>query len=180
MTSDAPNLQSNVLNHLAAIDLCLANHLRMPALVLIYSGIDILAALARPIASADVTRDDFVHWCQMYLIPTGFNQCSPIDLYAARCAVVHTYSSESALSRKGKAREVIYAWGNRQTHPLQSVIDRVGIANLVVIHIDELAASVRLAAARFFEAARADPSQWPVVVARSEKFFQDYRELFDP
>jgi hypothetical protein len=84
-------LTQNISNHFNAINLCLSNNLRMPALVLIYSGIDMLAALGRPQSNPNVTRKDFINWCEHYLVPAGFNQCTPIDLYAARCGVVHTY-----------------------------------------------------------------------------------------
>ena len=83
-----------MFKHLAAIDLCLSNHYRMPALVLIYSGIDIMALLARPEAKPNVTREDFIAWCERYLTAAGFQECSAIELYATRCGIVHTYSPD--------------------------------------------------------------------------------------
>ena len=53
-------LEENVLKHFLAIDLCLENSLLMPALVLIYNGIDTFAALSRPVTKDKVTRQDFV------------------------------------------------------------------------------------------------------------------------
>jgi hypothetical protein len=45
--------------------------------------------------------------------------CTAVDLYAARCAVVHTYTPESDLSRTGKARLVAYAFGPAQLEKLE-------------------------------------------------------------
>ena len=37
---------------------------------------------------------------------------SGLDLYAARCGVLHTYTMDSRLSTEGKAKRILYAWGN--------------------------------------------------------------------
>ena len=169
-------LQRNVSNHLDAIDLCRTNHLRMPALILIYSSIDIFAALDRPNDKLDVTRQDFLNWCENYLETSGFVQCQAIDLYSARCSVIHTSTSESALSRRGEARKVVYAWGNRKSKDLLDVIDRSGIKTHVVVHIDELAKSLRAAAADFLEKTAADPIRWALVLERSREFFDEHSE----
>ena len=180
MSAEPNNVEVNIAKHLAAIDLCLSNHLRMPALVLIYSGIDILASLARPPANPDTSRSDFINWCNSYLVPSGFNECSPIELYSARCAVIHTYSSESSLSRKGVARAVIYAWGDHPPKPLQDVIDFVGLKAIVVIHIDGLAHALREAGSFFFTKINEDPELRQLVTARGLTFFQDHCDVLDP
>lgn len=81
-------LFENATRHIKAIDLCIENKLRMPALILVYSGIDIFAALNRPIEKNEATREDFKRWCDRYLLSKNELPCSAIDLYAARCGVV--------------------------------------------------------------------------------------------
>ncbi len=79
---------------------------------LTYSGIDVAAALCRPAAAAQVTRDHFVEWCESYLHVVGApDDLTGLDWYAARCAVLHSYSAESALSRRGEARPISYRGG---------------------------------------------------------------------
>jgi len=99
-------LEENVLKHFLAIDLCLTNNLLMPALVLIYSGIDTFAALNRKATKDKVTRDDFIEWCNLYFLPSNNNlKCNGRDLYAARCAVLHTYTAVSDLSKNMKLQK---------------------------------------------------------------------------
>jgi hypothetical protein len=177
MLHDLSVLETNIHRHLDAIDLLLANNMRMPALVLIYSGIDVLAALNRPLSNVDVTRGDFVDWCDQYLVMAGFQQCKPIELYAARCAIIHTYSSESSLSRKGAARAIVYAWGNHPPKPLQDVIDSVGIETIVVIHIDNLAQALRLSANLFLDEVRSNPNLLDKVAVRGQAFFDEHTDV---
>ena len=54
--------KSNALRHVAAIGLCIKNHFRMPALILIYSGIDFMDNLSLPEQNPEVTRKDFIDW----------------------------------------------------------------------------------------------------------------------
>ena len=100
-------LLENISRHNKAIDLCLSNHLRMPALILIYSGIDIMAALGRPRDKDEATRSDFIEWCDSFMLNGSELSCTAIDLYAARCGIVHTYTMNSRLSKQGKAKEIV-------------------------------------------------------------------------
>ncbi len=99
-------------DHLAAIQLCLSNHLRMPALVLIYCGIDFMGFLARAPTSQKINKNDFIHWAESNMDCQKKLGVSGLDLYAARCGMVHNYTSDSTLSKKGKASRIVYAWGN--------------------------------------------------------------------
>jgi hypothetical protein len=102
MMSDS--LSKNIEIHMKAIELCMENHLRTPALILIYAGIDIFSALGRPIEKEFSTRDVFIDWCERYMLPNGNLQCSAPDLYAARCSIIHTSTAHSRLSKDGKAK----------------------------------------------------------------------------
>lgn len=80
------------------------------AVTLMFAAVDALAALRRPIGQQDTTRMDFIAWVDRYLNPQRTLDCTAVDLYAARCGVLHTYSAESRLERQGEARRVIYQW----------------------------------------------------------------------
>ena len=170
-------LFENISNHFQAIEICLKNHFRMPALILIYSGIDIFASLGRPADKDKTTRKDYIRWCDNYLIPQGKVSCSALDLYAARCGVVHTYSMESSLSEEGKANEIVYAWGNRKPEDLQEVIDKVGFTQRVV-HIETFAQAFREGASKFLAELDGDSEKADLVVSRAGKLFKDNQEEF--
>lgn len=78
------------------------------AVILILSGIDAMAYLAMPASQEDVTRSDFVRWVERYIKFPCKEQLTGLDLYGARCAMLHNYGVASDLSRKGKCRQVGY------------------------------------------------------------------------
>ena len=170
-------LFENTGKHLKAIELCIESHCRMPALILIYTGIDIFASLARPKTKKKVTRQDYIEWCEKYILSSGNFSCTGIDLYAARCGVVHTYTMESQLSEEGKAREIIYAWGNREPEDLKGVLDTVGLTQLV-IHIEALAGAFREGVAQFLSELDENKERAELVVKRSGKLFMDQPNEF--
>lgn len=87
-----------------------ANHY-MQALVILYSAIDTLAWSTR--SSGDVTRDDFCRWVTQYMQPEANLGCTAKDLYGARCALLHSGSAESKMSRDGAAMEIWYGDGEK-------------------------------------------------------------------
>jgi hypothetical protein len=79
-----------------------------PGVILILSGIDSMAYLGMPEGQEDVTRTDFVNWAEKYIRFPCKEQLTGLDLYGARCAMLHSYSVTSGLSRQGKCRMVGY------------------------------------------------------------------------
>lgn len=80
---------------------CLDRDLPMPALVLIYSLIDSFAWAVDPKEAN--TRTRFENWLTKYVYPASPLPCTPTELYAARCAVLHTLTSKGHLHIKGKS-----------------------------------------------------------------------------
>jgi hypothetical protein len=170
-------LIENIERHLNAIDLCLKNHLRMPALILIYSGIDIFAALGRPAKKEFSTRKDFIEWCDRYMLQISGLSCSAIDLYAARCGIVHTYTMHSNLSKDGTAKEIIYSWGSQAPDPLQEVINMIG-KPVYVIHIETLASKFKIGVMEFVSEVYKDQERLNLVLSRSSKLFKEQPKEF--
>lgn len=78
------------------------------AVILILCGVDAMAYLDMPASQDDVTRGDFVRWAERYIKFPCKEQLTGLDLYGARCAMLHNYGIASDLSRKGKCRQVGY------------------------------------------------------------------------
>ena len=170
-------LFDSIENHFKAIDLCIENHCRMPALILIYAGVDIFASLSRPDNKDKATRQDYIDWCEKYISPKSNLSCTGLDLYAARCGIVHTYTMESQLSEEGKARELIYAWGDRKPEDLQAVLDKVEFTQRV-IHIETLSRSFREGVADFLSELENDNARAAMVIRRAGKLFKDQPDEF--
>lgn len=75
--------------------------LTMATLALCYVCIDMLAYLSMPAGKVAQTRDDFITWVNLYLKghPSQPYQYDGLDVYAARCAVLHSFGSEAQLHR---------------------------------------------------------------------------------
>ncbi len=74
----------------------------MPALVMVYVGIDTMAWLSLPLGASSVKRQHFCAWVDSYLQtdPAQPYQYVGIDVYAARCAMLHSYGSLADLHRQ--------------------------------------------------------------------------------
>src|SRR5208337_128888 len=82
-----------------------------------------------------------------------------LELYGARCGLLHNFSSESGPSRKdGKIRKVHYAWGNSRA---ETLIEMARLAKLdgqnTAINVEDLISAFRTGLTFFFEEAAADP-----------------------
>ncbi len=170
------SFSANLLKHVAAIGLCLSSHHRMPALVLIYSGIDFAANLGRPEHQSHVTRSDFVNWAERFMECQRRLGVSGLDLYAARCAVLHTYTMNSSLNDQGKAKPIFYAWGNANIEEPMRLLSSLGRPE-VVIKIEDLFATYTEGLAAFCAALGDDRSLAALVEARSRKFFMDHSDF---
>jgi hypothetical protein len=67
----------------------------LAALAMVYVGIDTMALLACPLGKAEQTKGDFIKWVDTYLRaqPPSDYQYEGADVYAARCALLHSYGS---------------------------------------------------------------------------------------
>ena len=132
----------------SAIELCLEQKLLMPSLSLIYTTIDSLAW----VAYGDLAVGKrYQKWINNYMYRDGALEASAIDLYAARCAILHTLTPDSALSEQNKARVVTYAWGDSDVEHLKIAIDRFSETECVAIHVDALLDSLRRGVVLFME-----------------------------
>ena len=81
---------------------CEAAGATMAAATLCYVCIDTLAYLSMPLAQKNTTKKDFIEWVDAYLKPHPDQpyKYRGIDVYAARCAVLHTWGAEAEIHRQ--------------------------------------------------------------------------------
>jgi hypothetical protein len=102
------------ISHLADIMLAIKKIYQdhpLPALTLCYSAIDICASLIKEDPDKDITGKEFVDWIDKYCKfdpKTEFTGKS-MDIWGARCGLVHSGSPISRKSREGKADLIAYA-----------------------------------------------------------------------
>lgn len=90
------------------VRVALENSCLRGALILIYAGIDAMASLGMPSDRSRATRADFISWCDAYMSFPGSEQLTGVDLYGARCGLLHTYSAYSEQSDTGRCRKLVY------------------------------------------------------------------------
>ncbi len=130
-------LERHLKDLFTAIVHCYQNELLMPCLVLLYSGIDVAASL-EPSTGSDV-GERFEKWVDRYMLTGRSLPCTATELYAARCAVVHTYTPDSNLSKAGKARVVAYAYGKADVKKLdEATVLAMRQAGQVNVHMEDL------------------------------------------
>lgn len=157
-----------------AVQLCLEEQFMMPAVILIYSGIDIVGGLAREGSHRD-TKADFTGWVDLYMLPDPNLGVTSIDLYGARCGLLHNLSPSSGLSERGEAKEVMYAWGNRSANELQTLID-CHSPGWIALHIDALFGAFRRGMDQFFIEVEGDTSRQTLLASRAQLVFEPVSE----
>ena len=105
---------------LETIDECVKKDRITPALILLYSAIDSFSKLSNKTGKGG--RQVFQEWVKTYMLNKYPLPCNEADIYAARCALLHTYTSESDLSKNSQAMELYYVHGPKPIEPLQRAI----------------------------------------------------------
>jgi len=95
---------------LTGIRMCLRSQCLVSAVTLMFSSLDALAALTRPVGQQSTSGLVFRAWVARYVKPESSLGCTAEDLWGARCGVLHLYSPDSDLSAQKKARRVYYQW----------------------------------------------------------------------
>lgn len=103
------------LNTLNAIGMLYREKLYGQMLVLLYSSIDSMGLLDAPPTQTSASGESFKNSVKKYLLTYPGLEYNEVDLWAARCAVLHTFTSESDLSKGGKAREIQYYSGPKDS-----------------------------------------------------------------
>ncbi len=169
---DESPLFKNMMLLASGIDACIEKKAITSALVLIYSAIDTTGWLDSTEAFA--TRNDFMSWVEKYLLKAKPLRCTSLDLYAARCGLLHTFTPDSQLSSSGQAHVIYYAWGTAKAEDLQRTINLKNKSNeLVAVHVDELYQAWKSGLVLFGEDLDKDPERSTRVLTKARKFFSE-------
>ena len=119
-----------------------------PALILLHSAFDTVGWLGS--AERYATRQSFCNWLDQYVLGAGKFECTSMDLYAARCGLLHTNSPDSKSFHNGHAKRIHWAYGNASLGNLKHSVSRLGIGSTTVaVHLDQLIEGWRLGVLSF-------------------------------
>jgi hypothetical protein len=150
------------------INIAVANGCHGSAVVLIYSGMDSMAYLAMPENQTDVSGRDFIEWADRYIKFPCQDQLTGADLYGARCAMVHTYSVHSKMSREGKARLIGYMDKSVPEVRYNPEVNK----QIVLVSVPALAEAFFQGTDNFLVDAFSNKTRAPVIEARMKNLVQ--------
>jgi len=151
-----PKLQEVVTGKrgmLTGIQACLDAQCLVSAVTLMFSTIDALAALTRPVKQLDTNSTIFREWTIRFLQPDRRLGCTAQDLWGARCGVLHTYSPEANVAAKQGARRIFYRW---RAGPPVDATRQIPAGSLVLV-AEDLHAALVDGARDYMLAAMAEP-----------------------
>ncbi len=169
MTESKDKLTAGLKQLEIAIGMCVDAKLIMPALALLYTSIDI-AAWVRSGDEGNIASQ-FISWADRYLLPDSGLRCTAKELYSARCGLLHTYSSQSRLTKKNEARELVYAWGDSTAEDFQELIDLVQIDTFIPVKIEILCEAYKQGIKRMLDELQRDEQLASKAYERGAKFY---------
>lgn len=140
------------------------------AAVFVYIGIDLMALLSLPIGDNRQTRQHFKAWAQKYMTAHDDQpyKYSADDLYAARCSLLHNYSSEADIHDGTELKKFGYTDGGK--HLINEEISE----HLVLIGVKSFVNDFIIGVEQFIKNALSDPDLKSKIDSRVLKTFSDY------
>jgi hypothetical protein len=133
------------------------------ALILIFSGIDAMASLEKNGGKNDV-GERFANWVNGYMQFSEWPEAG-LELYGARCGILHTYGPISNLFEKGQVRLIGYTTGGGR--------DVMQSAELVLVSVEGLAFQFFRGIARYLEALASEPTKRAKAAPRMRLMLQE-------
>ena len=154
-----------------AIRLCLESHLPEAAITLIYSGIDTIGLLDAPAGQLDASKDSFLNWSERYIVPSlhtiDGEQVAVLDLYSARCGILHVSSPISKLAREGEAREIWYQFRAETGAQPRAMPNRRELP--LIVAMETLEGAFRDGCDRFLSDLKAEEDRFKKAIERAEQ-----------
>jgi len=161
-----------------AANLCLNSKFPSAALSLMYIAIDTAASLDHRLRK-ERPRGRFVKWVERYILRSGDLSCSALDLYGARCGLLHTYSPRSRLSSEGHVAEIWYAFHDHEADMLREAVRELGFKQVIVLSLDSLTTAVANGIIAFISDLESDEALAQWAVSKAKQTFQFVEKVGD-
>jgi hypothetical protein len=147
--------------------------------IVMYSSIDAMGLLDAPRSQTVATGVSFKNWVKTYLLVQNTFSFNEIDLWGARCAVLHTFTTESDLSNCGQAREIKYVMGVADPAVKLAYSEAASeIDNSVIAWVEELLVAFEKAQQSFLADFATKRSSDPMYEQRLSRLMQ--RNVWNP
>jgi hypothetical protein len=149
----------------------------LPALVMLYSAIDVLGSLLRPESDPDTNGEYFKKWVDDYMIGPSQVAFTSDDLWGARCGMLHTHTASSKLARLGKVRQLHYLRTHGASLPpgMQTAMNASSAHGKLFVDVDSLCNAFEEGTRRFLAAVQSDATLEKRVLHHSSHLFGVWR-----
>lgn len=135
---------------LAVIEYCHERNLAMPCLTLTYTLIDSFAWLLYGPEESGVKKR-FTKWVDRFFLPHFRCGCTALDLYAARCSILHGLSWESQLSQSRHAKVLLY-FSSKDEQSIKQASSKIFSADhTIMVSMGALTGALNASYASFLE-----------------------------
>lgn len=165
-----PNWIRNYKELISGIEICLSKGLLLPVLVLIFTAIDTVGWLASEDQNQGVGKR-FRAWVDKWMLQKYPLPCTAEELYQERCAILHTLTPGSRLTKEKGVRRIAYAWGDAKLKDLEESIKLTKYPMLVAVHVDDIFLSFRNGFADFLEMLESHPASKKIFIQKANKHF---------
>lgn len=162
-------LAQNIKELVQEIDDCMERGRLLPCLSLLYTGIDVIASLERQ--PGEKAWQSFTRWADRYMLQQTELQVTALELYGARCGILHTFTAESTLHARGQVRQVWYAWGSARPEDLQRAVDSLG-KRATAVHVRDVVEAFRCGAAAYLDEFASDVRRQEGIAPRIGLWFR--------
>lgn len=152
----------------------------LPALLLAYTLIDIAGWLNGNEASV---RARFTDWVEKYILPNSTLPCNSLELYGARCGLLHSYSATSELSSAGKVRRIFYVWQPSRVEDqiklislYEELMTRLGKTpeQIIAIQVEDIFAALKTGVEKFLSESASDPRRAVQIYDKAGNIMLEY------
>lgn len=158
---------THILEILSTMNWCIKENRLMSFLILFYSSIDSMAYLNKDPSKENVINTDYISWCDTFLCKYINRETKGIDLYSARCGILHTLTPTSKLVKENKAINIGYTIKS----PLADAINTKTKDNMILLEANNLLDAFKKATNDFFNAINNDHDLYIKVSSNLENGF---------
>jgi hypothetical protein len=148
--TEDPNIVESITHLFTEIARCHDAGATVASAAMVYVCIDIVTFMALPQGQRVLGKEDFIAWVDSYLKTESTQEYkyNGMDVYAARCNLLHAFSAESEEQRKFRSN-IIFSYVNEGQH----TVDSTDLTHqLVLISLPVLIRDLSRAVEMFFNA----------------------------
>lgn len=153
------------------IHFLLDNERPISAVILIFSAIDAMSHLGRPKNKPEADGNDFQEWVERYFRVSGETIVKPLEWWAARCAIIHTYGAYSRSHKKSGVR--LMTWITGETPGTR--VHKVDGDSLLCVNVKLMYHALRSGIEKFFIDVCKDNTKKAIVEKRLRELLQAVR-----